>query len=818
MDGFLLDVRSAWRAARRRPQLTILTVLTLVLGIGANTAIFAVARGTLLRPLPYSDPDSLVMIWRASVNTPAARGIATPEMVLDYRARASSFADVAAVDLWTSNLTSRLDVAGSDGADRLRGSKVTPNFFTLLGVPAALGRTFAETDEQNVVVLSDALWRRRYGADAAIIGQTIEVAGGRERTRERFEVIGVLPPRFRFTYPDDTELWSPLPWTEVQSATQQALIYHVIARLKDGVGVDAAKSDMAAVVASIQADRPKGGYDRTRVWIEPVHEWSVGRVRPAVRLIVAVTALLLLIACLNVATLLLAQTAPRRRELALQQTLGASRGRLVRQMLTEAGMVTLVSTVAAVSFVMLLQRALRAVLPPLMPRVDEVGVDPWTIGWTTAIAAATLVLAALLPSWRGARVDPYSELVIGGRGSSAGRVTTRLRQALTALQIAAASIMLIAGGLLLGSLWNLQHVDLGFDGDLVLTQELRLLGPAYREPSRRLAFHDAVLQRVREIPGVREAASTTAIPFRGVDFLRSFSTADPAKRVAANARSVDPAYFGVMRIPLVAGRLFTASDNAAGPLVAVVSEAFVREYFADGIAVGRQLPNQRLVATDGKPRLVPSPLEIVGVVGDVRTVRVEDSARAAVYLPQAQDASELICLVMRTDPGADHVAAAVRSIVRDVDPNQPVGPMTTVGDVVAGTIADRRFIAIAATAFAIVALLLTVAGLYGVMVIAATERVRELGIRIALGATRRAVIALLVRQGLAPVLAGALIGSIAASWAMRFMTSYLFEVKGVGASTYAAIVALVMLGGLAACVFPARIASRVDPMQALRSE
>jgi putative ABC transport system permease protein len=813
MDGFLLDVRSAWRAARRRPQLTVLTVLTLVLGIGANTAIFAVARGTLLRPLPYANPDALVMIWRASDNTPAARGIATTEMALEYRARAMSFSDMAVVDLWTSNPSSRMDFAGSDGAERLRGSRVTPNFFALLGVKAAIGRTFVEADERNVIILSDAVWRRHFGADRNIVGQAIDLASGRARTRERFEVIGILPPRFRFTYPEDTEVWAPLPWNDVKAAPQNALLYHVIARLKDGASVTSATSDMAVVVAALHADRPKGGYDRMRAWIEPVHEWSVGRVRPAVRLIVAVTALLLLIACLNVASLLLAQTAPRRREIALQQTLGASRARLIRQMLTEAAMITFVSTVAAIAFVMVLQQVIRAMLPPLMPRVDEIGVDLWTIGWTTAIAAATLVLAALLPCWRGTRVDPHAELVIGGRASSGGRATARLRQALTALQIATASVMLIGGGLLLSSLWNLQHVDLGFDGEAVLTQEIRLLGERYRDPVRRLAFHDEVLERIRQLPGVREAATTTAIPFRGVDFRRSF----PPQRILSNERTVDPAYFGLMRIRLIEGRLFTAADNGSGPSVAVVSESFARAYFPDGRAVGGTLPYQRL-ATIGPPRLVPDPLEIVGVVSDVRTVRVEETARPAIYLPSAQRASELICVVIRTAPGADQIAAAVRSVIRDVDPDQPAGPMTTVADVVASTIADRRFIALASSAFALIALLLTVAGLYGVMVITATERIRELGIRLALGATRQAVVRLLIRQGLAPVLVGVVLGGVAAAWAVRFMTTYLFGVQSIGVESYAAVMVLVTLGGLVACLVPANVASRIDPMQALRSE
>lgn len=823
MGGFLLDVRSAWRAARRRPALTSLTILTLVLGIGANTAIFAVARGVLLRPLPYQDPGSLVMLWQASANNPAraqagpggrdGRGIATPEMVREFRARASAFTDIAAVELWRGNLTAQVDLAGADGTERLRGSFATPNFFSVLGVNAAIGRTFVDNDGRGTVVLSDALWRRRFSADQNVIGQTVELVSGRPRTRERFEVIGVLPPRFHFTYPEDTEVWLSLPWPRVAGAVQQGLLYSVIARLKPGVTLEAATGDITAVVASMHADLPKGRYDLMRAWIEPMHEWSVGRVRPAVRLISGVTILLLVIACLNVASLLWAQTNARRREIALQQTLGASRGRLIRQMLTESALFTVVSSVAAIGVVVLLQQAVRAMLPPLMPRVDEIGIDLWTVGWTTAVGAATLVLAGLLPSWRGTMVDPHTELVLGGRTASAGRAAGRIRQALTSLQIAAASLLLIGGSLLLQSLWNLQHVDLGFDGGAVLTQEMRLINPIYRDPVRLLAFHHDLLARVRQIPGVREAGTTSAIPFRGVDWMRSLPVPGTTERLIANQRQVDPAYFGVMKIPLIEGRLLADTDSGAAPLVAVVSQSFARALFPEGRAVGRHMP-----VSPGPVRPGTLPVEIVGVVGDVRTIRVEDIGGPAYYVPRAQDPSELICLVIRADRGADHIAAAVRSVVREIDPAQPVGPMTTVDDVVARTIADRRFYAVATTAFAVIAFLLTVAGLYGVMLIAAAERVRELGVRVALGATRRALVALLLRQGIVPVIAGVVLGGLAAASTMRFLRSYLFDIEQIGPVVFATVSVLVAAGGLMACLFPARRASTVDPMEALRSE
>jgi predicted permease len=814
MDGFLLDVRSAWRAAWRRPALTALTILTLVLGIGANTAIFAVARGVLLRPLPYQDPESVAMIWTHSTAT-QTRGIATPEMVLQYRASATSFADISAVELWRGSMSAQVDLVTNDGAERLRGSFVTPNFFSLLGVSAVVGRTFGDGDGQESVVLSDGLWRRRFGGDPAIVGQTVDLVSGRMRTRVRAQVIGVLPPRFRFTYPDDTEIWLARRWSEVAQLSRGASLYTVLARLKPGVSVATANGQMASVLASMNAASPKSAYDRRRLWVEPIHEWSLGAVRPAVRLVGGVTLLLLVIACLNVASLLVAQTTIRRREFALQQSLGASRGRLVRQLLTESAMFTAIAVGAALIVVALLQQVIRAILPSQMPRVDEIGIDLFTVAWTTSIGATTLLLAGVLPSWRATRVDPNAELMLGGRSASGGLAAARLRQGLTVVQLAAASLLLLGGSVLLQSLWNLQRISLGFDGT-VLTQELRLLGPSYRQPGQLVRFQEDLLRAVRAIPGVREASSTSAIPMRGVDWQTGLPIPGTAERLTVNRRHVDPAYFDVMRIPLIEGRLLTDADTATSALVTVVSKSLAERVFPGKPALGQSLTVQRM-DTSGA-RMADEPVEIVGVVGDVRSVRIEDAGRASYYLAQSQVPSELFCLVIRADGSADHIATAVRAAIHDLDPSQPAGPMTTVEDVVAGTIADRRFYAVATTAFAIVAFLLTVAGLYGVMLIAAAERVREMGIRVALGATRRGLVMMLLRQGIAPVLAGIALGGLVAAWAVRFIASYLFAFEQIGAAAYIVVTLVIATGGAAACLLPARRASMVDPMEALRSE
>lgn len=817
MDGFLLDVRTALRSALRRPQLTFLTIATLVLGFGANTAIFAVARGTLLRPLPYRDPESLVMIWRTATNATEPRGIATPEMLREYRARAQSFEDIAAVELWTNNPSSRPDLRGDEGAERLRGSVATSNFFKVIGVNAAIGRTFADNDNRDVVILSDALWRRRFGADQSIVGQTITLTYGRARSDQQLTVIGVLPARFRFTYPEDTEVWMLLPAADAARANPQALQYNLIARLKPGVTTDAATDDMGAVQASMQADLPKGGYDRMRIWIEPIHEWSVGRVRPAVRVIAAMTGLLLIIACLNAASLLLAQTSTRRRELALQLTLGAARTRVMRQIFTEVGLLTAASVVLAVGASALIQQVIRSLLPPLMPRVDEVTIDAWTIAWTSATAAAVVGLAGLLPALRAAAIDPYTELASACRTFSAGKAAARLRTALVTLQIGAAAVLLIGGALLISNLWNLRNVKLGFDGTAVLTQEIQLMNTRYRDDARLVAFGDELLARVRSVPGVLEASTTSAIPFRGTDFRRQFLLPGKTERVIANSRPVDPGYFDVMRIPLIEGRFLTAEDSAAAPLVAVVSESMARA-MAPNRALGAQLPLQRLDTSGPQPRMVTTFMEVVGVVGDVRAVKIEESGAPAVYVPRVQQPITTICLVIRADREPAQIASAIRTALHEIDPAQPIGPMTTIENLVARTIADRKFLAIAASAFGLIAFLLTIAGLYGVMAIATTQRTRELGIRVALGATRAAVVRLLLWQGIAPVAVGAVTGCVAAAWLMRFFTAYLFEIQTISGPVFAAVAALIALGGLGACLLPATSVSRVDPMQALRSE
>jgi len=803
------DLRYAGRALRRRPGYAFATILTLALGIGANTAIFAVVRGVLLRPLPYAAPDRVVMIWRERKGDAILRrGLATPFHVQQWRARARTLADLAALEMWNTDVSARMDLAGEEGAERLRGSFASPNFFDLLGVRAALGRTFSDGDTASgaadVVVLSDGLWRRRFGADRAVIGRTIDLTvGRRDRRIRRFTVIGVLPPRFRFTYPKDTELWTPRSWHDIEGGPRDAITYTVIARLRDGVLLAQAQAEMVAVNDAMARDLPDDRYVSSEfAALEPVQDYVAGQFRSAMFLLIGVTAFLLVVACVNVANLLLARTVERSRELAVRAALGASRGRLARQLLAEGIVLASAGGILGMAFAAMLQPALRATLPSTIPRVDEIGIDAITLAWAFGIAALMSIAAGLAPSWRGTP-NLHAALKQGGTTVTGDPRAARWRRVLIAAQVAAVVVLLLGGGLLLHSFWNLQRVDLGFDGSRVLTMEMRLIAPRYRDEQRLRLFQEALLERVRAVPGVTQASMTSSVPLRGVDWRKSFSADGRPGRYIANERQVDPDYFSLMHIPLHAGRRFDTNDTASSPRVAIVSEGLAREMFHGESAIGRFV--------DLDPRA-----QIVGVVGDVRHVRVDEAAAPAIYTARAQWPSELICVVARTTPGAAGVAAAVRKAINSVDPNQPVEGVTTLDQIVSASIADRRFYAAATTAFSVVALLLAIAGLYGIVSRGVAERVRELGIRIVLGAARRDLIGLVVRQGLSPVAFGLALGAVAAYWTSRMLRGFLFNVTTVDPVIYIAVPVLVIVIAAVACYVPARRATKLDPIAALR--
>jgi putative ABC transport system permease protein len=804
------DLTHALRLFGRRPVLTAAIVLTLALGTGANTAIFSLVRAVLLRPLPYHEPDRLVFAWRERVSAPAPHarhGILTGTHVIEWHRRTTAFMSIAAIESWSNNPTSTLDLIAPDGAERLRGAFVTPNFFELLGVEAAVGRTFDSrdaADDDGLVVISDAFWRRRFGADPRVVGQTLDLLRGRG-PRRRYTIAGVLPPGFRFTYPLETEVWGVLPWTAI--APTRALSYQMVARLAPGMDAGRAQAELTTVAQDVARGHglPDASVRENVALVETLSEHLAAEARSGVLLLVAGAGVVMLIVCVNVALLLLALIVDRAREVALRVAIGAGRWRIVRQLLAEGALLAGIGSALGLLLAWTLMPALRALVPPIVPRGDELSLDPMVLGFAAAVAAVTAVLCGLAPAWH-ARRDVQRSLRHSSPSATGDRRVAAWRRAIVVVQVAVVFVLLVAASLLLHSFWRMQQVDLGYSGEGVITMEMRLLNPKYRQRGRVAALQRALMERIRALPGVEQASMTSSVPLRGVDFTSVMRPLGGGPRRAANMRPVDPEYFALMRIPLLAGRLFTAADDENGPRVAIVSQAYARSLFGDANPLGRFLD------------LEPGAAEIVGVVGDVRHADVRRAAMPGLYFPRAQQPIELICLVVRPRAGASGVAAAVGSAVQSVDPEQPVEKVTTLDRIVRESTAEERFYTVTTAGFAVVALLLAVAGLAGVVSRTVTERVREIAIRMALGAQSGQLVRLAVGQGMSPVAIGLALGLLGAWAVSRLMRRFVFEVSPLDPAAFAAAAGLLAGAAVLACYLPARRATRVEPMSVLKGE
>lgn len=810
------DLRYALRLMRRSPGFTAAAMLTLALGVGANTAVFSLVRAVLLRPLPYHEPNRLVSIARGYSSPDVLRprrGILTGAEVHLFRERARTLADSAVVHEYSSELSSPVDLFLPDGAERLRGGLVTSNFFEVLGVQAAEGRLFSSrADEaEPVAVLSDAYWRRRFVADPAVVGKSVDLmqVGRFETQPRRFTIVGVLPARFRFTYPRETEIWAILPWSQIRAT--QALEYELVGRLRPGVEPGEAQAEMTSLMRQAmqgQARVSKEYVARTYALVTTLPDLAGAEARPGVLLLVAVAGVVLLIACINVVLLLFARMVEREREIAVRTALGAGLRALARQLLVESTALVVLAAAAAVSVAFLVQPILRALVPSLIPRGDELTVDLQVLAFACGLSAFLAFLCGLAPLWQIRIADIHNTLKQTAMTASGGRRLAIWRHAVITVQVAVVLVLLVGAALLLHSFWRLQHVDLGYDGRNVLTMEMWMMREPYRGPTAvqtMRAFERDLLDRVRALPGVTEASITTSVPMRGVDFLRVLGPVN-GRELAANERSIDPAYFGLMRIPIIAGRAFTEHDSETSQPVAIVSQRFARAAFGDRNPLG-----ERLDLRETKP-------EIVGVVGDVRHKSVTEAAAPAYYLPRSQDPNPVVCLVVRAQGDATAAAAAIRKIIHSLDPYQPVERITTLGRIVEQTTSEDRFYAATTGAFAATALLLAVAGLFGVVARNVAERTRELAIRTALGADGRMLVRLAVARGLRPVILGTALGLASAYWLSRLLQRFLFEVSALDPWAYGVAAVLLVAAGAAACYLPARRVARVDPMAALRAE
>jgi putative ABC transport system permease protein len=800
----LADLRHAARVLARRPGFTTLAALTLAVGIGATTAIYSAVSPILFEPLPYPRPDRIVMVWeRALDGTTTNTGFAT---YADLARDARSLDAIAALASWAPTMTGRAEPT------RLEGERVSASYFRVLGVRPALGRDFRASDDsvgaERVTILSHGLWRSRFGGDSSLVGRAITLDG------RPYVVVGIAPEGFDNVLDPSVQMWTPLRYdASLPYACRTCRHLRAVARLADGATLASASRELDALSARLVREHP-ADYARAGFPLVPLREQITGGARPALLAVLGAVALLLLIACANVTNLLLARGAQRRGEFAIRSALGAGRGRVLRQLMTESLLLAAIGGACGVGVAALGVRALVAMSPSHLPRLEAIRVDARVLAFALAITTIVGLLFGLLPALDASRGDLRRDIERAARRTTGA---TRLtRSALVVSEVALALTLVLGAGLLLQSMRRLLAVSPGFDASGVLTMQVLAAGPRFNEDTATHGFYDRALERVRALPGVESAAFTTQLPLSG-DFdaygvhIESHPRANPEEDPSAHRYAVSAGYLETMRIPLVRGRSIVEGDSAGRPMVVLINASFARRAFPGEEAIGQRM---RVGAADGPPRT------IVGIVGDVRQVSLAAETPMAVYVPESQwpYADQERTLVVRTRGDAASLAGAVRRAVWSVDRDQPIVRVETMERLIASSAAERRFALVLFEAFAMVALVMAAAGIYGVLAGSVADRVREIGVRAALGATRRDLIGMVLGEGLAMIAAGVVLGLAAALAASRVIAGMLFGVSRLDPLTYAAVTGVLVLVALVACWAPAWRAARVDPIEALRSE
>jgi putative ABC transport system permease protein len=803
LDMVIQDLEYALRGTLRRPVFTSLVVATLALGIGVNTAMFTVVNSVLIQPLPYHEPSQLVLMYGSFSKFDRA-SISPPDFV-DYRAQNTVFSSFAGKQLDGSAV-----LTGDGDPEQVTATSVTANYFATLGVAPLRGRTFVPAEERagapDVALVSYGLWQRRFGGDPNLVGRQISV-DGRMRT-----VVGVMPQVLDQTL--GIQVWRPMQFQTPETSTRRFHFMRAIGRLKPGVSLEQAQTGMDAIARQLET-----AYPENATWhlnLIPLRDAVIGDVGRLLVMLLASVGLVLLVACGNVASLLLARASARRGEIAIRTALGASRSRLLRQLLTESLMLSTPGGLVGLVLAAALVRSVRAAGDGMLPRLAEVSIDPTVLAFTVVLSIVTGVIFGLAPALHAVRGNLSAAFGTLGKGSG-GAGAARARDGLVVAQVALSLVLLSGAGLLLRSLWKLQHVDPGFAPDHVLTAQLSL--PDTRYPTRdvRLEFWRALAERTRALPGVRLSSMTTMLPLRGGGdtyyYIEGQPPATDADRRNAQISSVGDDYFATMRIPMIAGRAFDASERSGGPNSIIISRRMAARLFPNESAIGK-----RLVVDFGKPFTGA----IVGVAGDVRAFGLASRPPDVMYFSLHQSggfsggASGNVILRTQEDPLA--LAAALRATVASIDRDIPLASLAAMDDIVARSTSRERFSARLLAGFAASALLLAVVGLYGVLAYVVTQRTRELGIRIALGASRREIFALVARRGLFIVGLGVCLGLAGALLASRFLERMLFEVGRTDPAVFVAVTAALVAAGAAACIVPARQATRVDPLAALRAE
>jgi putative ABC transport system permease protein len=807
MQTLLQDLRYGARTLWKNPGFTLIAVVTLSLGIGANTAIFTVVNAALLRGLPYRAPERLVHLFETTPQKAyAQREFSYPDYQ-DYQ-RSQAFEGLAAYSGGGGILTGRGE------PQRVFAPAASANFFSVLGVEPILGRTFREGEDkpgaERVTVLTYGMWRRIFGGDPGIIGQTLTVSNN------QYTVVGVLPPSFQFAL-RQADLWLPYQPTPNQLSRRFMHGTNLIGRLRPGVGLEQAQAETSAITQRI-AEEHKESHAGTNLLLTPLQEQVTGSVKPVLLALLAAVGFVLLMVCANVASLLLARSLARQKEIALRTALGATRGRIIRQLLTEAALLSSLGGLGGLIVAQFGLDALVAALPQnqlaVMPFFETLRLDPGILLFALALALLTGLVFGLAPALQASRLDLQAALKEGGRMSGGG-ARQRLRSAMVGVEIALAVVLLVGAGLMMKSLLRLMQANLGFDPTNILTMTVVLPTSKYTDPNRMVAYYQQLQERLAALPGVAGAGTVSQLPLQPGNTTRFIvegePTPPPGQEIEANIRVASASYFQALGIPLAQGRNFADSDQAGATQVVVINQSLAEKLFGGRSAAGRRLlfpsfPNQSV--------------EIVGVVGDVKTTGLDQAARPVLYYPFTQNASIATNLVVRTKTDAAALANAARNECRALEPDVAIFNVQTMETLITQTPAAfmRRAPAWLIGIFAGVALLLAALGVYGVVSYSVSQQTREIGVRLALGAQAADILKLVLRQGLSLASAGVASGTVAALALTRWLGSLLYEVSAYDPSTYALVIVALTLTALLACYIPARRATKVDPLLSIRHE
>jgi putative ABC transport system permease protein len=806
------DIAYALRQLLKHPAFSLIAILTLALGIGANTAIFSVVNAVLLRPLPYTAPHELVWLWGTNPLNDIPKETASYPDYVDWRQQAQSFQAMGGFAQTSPILT-------SNGAEpeRLPGAYVVGDFFNVLGVEPVLGRRFLpeenDAGKNRVAILSYAMWQQRFGGDPRIIGQQITV-GGNPHT-----VVGVLPASFQDPIPAATkrvQIWLPLPVTDSDKNSRRGDFLSVVARLKPGIGIQRASAEMKGIASQLEKQYP----DTNTQWsviVQPLHETLTGDVRPALLILLSAVAFLLLIACANVANLLLARASSRQREIAIRAALGASRSRVVRQLLTENIVLSLCGGALGLIFAGWGINALLALSPANIPRLSSVGIDRDVLLFTLGASLLTGLIFGLVPALTASRLNLNDTLKEGGRSAAEGAGGRRLRSGLAIAEIALSLVLLVGAGLLIRSFIRLQEVRPGFNPQHLLCVDLSLPSAKYQEDQQTVNFFNQLVSEVSQLPGVQAASVSTGLPLGGGADFNAFAVeghvyARTDRTPDAESRVVSPDYFRALEIPLKRGRVIDDRDVAGAPDVVVISETLARKYFPGQDPLGKRI-------TFGDPQAGNAEwYTVIGLVGDVRGVSLNQEPYGQLYTSSRQNARRALTLAVKTAADPTTMLGAVRDRIRSLDPQQPLYNVRTAEQVLERSVARPRFNMLLITILACVALVLAAVGIYGVISYSVTQRTHEIGVRMALGASTRDVLKLVVGQGMLLAGTGLLVGLVAAFAATRIMSSLLFGISATDPVTYFGLAALLGVIAFLACYIPARRAMKVNPVTALRAE